>query len=406
MTRSRQIANLWRVLVLSLLANHVAFAVWDFTAPGDPNRRWSASVSTGVTYDNNFTATQFHPEAGFRYNSDLQLHARIPFQRLFIAGQYDYGVNYPQDLHQGGLAQTHNLNVAANYVVTPRLGLGLTENYVSTFFPGVVTGPSGAPVTLANGGSYVYDAVAGNVNYQLTSRWIASVNGGWDIWRYATPASVINGDHEDLSMQLSFLYALDSRTTIGLNYQYAEDAYVHPGVNDALNGYQQTAYLSIVRRFNPRLSLTLNGGYSIRDSKDGTTSTSPSALGAVVYNYGPSSTLTLTISEALSEASFGSTGNFSAEQNTTLALQANHQFTPKLFGTASLAYTYSTFTAPIIGLGSINPSEQATSGQIGLSYYFRNWLSATANYNRNQITSTVVPPYSRDMISIGMTLTY
>jgi hypothetical protein len=393
------------VLVLSFLANHVAFAVWDLTTPGDPNRRWNASLSSGVTYDDNFNLAP-RPEAGLRYNSDLLLRASIPFQRLFITGQYDYGIFYPEDLHLGNIQQTHNVNISANYIATPRLGLGLTENYVSTFFPGVVTGPNGAPITLSNGGDYVYDVVGGSVNYQLSTRWIASVNGNWDIWRYASTSQATNGDHEDLSATLSFLYAVDSRTTVGVNYQYAEDAFVHPGPNHALDGYQQTAYLSLVRRFNPRLSLTLNGGYTIRNSQDGTESTSPSALGSIVYNYGPVSTLTLTVSESLSEANFGSTGAFSAQQNTSVALQANHRVTAKLSAVADLAYTYSTFTAPVTGFGPSNPSEQATSAHIGLRYYFQNWLSATTDYSHTEITSTVVQPYSRNTISVGMTVSY
>ena len=406
MTRNRQIPILWWVLVLSFLANHMAFAVWDFTTPGDPNRRWSASLSSGVTYDDNFNATSIHAERGLRYNSDLLLRASIPFQRLLIAGQYDYGIFYPQDIHLQNIGQTHTLNVSANYIATPRLGLGLTENYVSTFYPGVVLGPNGAPISLSNAGGYVYDAVGGSLNYQLSSRWIATVNGSWDIWRYNSTDAAINGDHEDLSTTLSLLYALDSRTTVGLNYQYAEDAYVHPGVNHALDGYQQTAYLSLVRRFSPRLSLTLNGGYTIRNSQDGTESTAPSALGSIVYNYGPVSTLTLTIAESLSEANFGSTGAFSAQQNTSVALQANHRVTAKFYAVADVAYTYSTFTAPITGLGPSNPSEQATSAHLGLRYYFKNWLAATTDYTHTEITSTVVSGYSRNTISVGMSLSY
>jgi hypothetical protein len=362
-----------------------------------------------MSYSDNFFAAQTNRQAGVRLNSDVNFHATVPAGRLFLAGQYDYAINYPQDLHRGGVEQTHNLSASANYTVTPRLGLGLTETYISSLQPGLVTGPGGVPISISNFGSYIYEAVGGSANYALSARWIVAVNGSWDIWRYSSAASLTNGDHEDLSAQLSLLYALDSRTQVGLNYQYSQDVYVFPGTNNALNGYMDTVYLSLTRRFNPRLSLTLNGGYSIRESQDGTQSSSPSALGSIVYNYGPSSAITLTMAESLSEANIGVTRSFSAQQNTSLSLQANHRLTARLSALADFTYTYSTFTAPVAGTSKTSSAnEQSETAHVGLSYSFREWLSAGINYYHNQISSntSVVAPYSSNQIYLAMTATY
>jgi len=399
---------LWPVLVWSLLAEPFAFAAWDLTKPGDPNRSWGVSLSSGVQYNDNIFETQDHPEGGVSDTSDIRFRAAVPFERLFMGVQYDYQIIYPEDIHLGTVGQTHNLSASANYIVNPRLEFGLSEAYISSLQPGLVTGPTGVPISISNAGNYIYDAVGGSATYGLTPRWIVAASGSWDIWRYETMTHAVINDHEDLSGTLSALYALDTRTTVGLNYQYSEDVYVHPGPNDSLNGDMNTVYLSLARRFNPRLSLTLNGGYSVRNSSDGSTSSSPSGLGSVVYNYGPNDTITLTIAESLAQASVGITSSFSAQKNTSLALQASHRLTVRLQASADLTYTYSTFISRVAG-GTGSANEQASTVHLGLSYKFRDWLSGGADYNHNQILTSnrgVVAPYSSNQISLGMTVSY
>ena len=410
MKRSRRISILWPVLVWSLLAEPVAFAAWDLTKPGDPNRSWGVSLSSGVQYNDNFNSTQDHPERGVQEISDLKFRAAVPLERLFMGVQYDYGIIYPADVRLGTVEQTHNLSASANYIVTPRLEFGLFENYISSLQPGLVMGPTGVPISISNAGNYIYDTVGGSATYALTPRWTVAAGGSWDIWRYATTINAFYYNHEDLSGTLSALYGLDTRTTVGLNYQYSEDVYVNPGPNDSLNGNMDAVYLSLVRRFNPRLSLTLNGGYSIRNSGDGSTSSSPSGLGSVVYNYGLYDAITLTIAESLSQASVGITRTFSAQKNTTLAIQATHRLTVRLQALADLTYAYSAFTARVAGgAGAGTANEQASTAHLGLSYAFRDWLSGGVNYYHYQILSSnqeVATPYSRNQISLGMTVSY
>jgi hypothetical protein len=398
------------VLAWSLLAEPFAFAAWDLTKPGDPNRSWGVSLSSGVQYNDNFFGSQNDPQRGFQEISDIRFRAAVPIERLFLGVQYDYGIIYPQDVRLGNVEQTHNLSASATYIVTPRLEFGLSETYISSLQPGLVTGPTGVPISISNAGGYIYDAVGGHATYALTPRWTAAAGGSWDIWRYASTINAFINDHEDLSGTLSALYGLDTRTTVGLNFQYSEDTYVHPGLNDSLNGNMDVVYLSLSRRFNPRLSLTLNGGYSIRSSSDGSTSSSPSGLGSVNYNYGPNSTISLTIAESLSQASVGITRSFSAQENTSLALQASHRLTVRLQALADLTYTYSAFTAPVAGSTvSRAANEQSTTAHVGLSYSFRDWLSGTVNCYHNQLLSSnpgVVTPYSSNQISLGMTVSY
>lgn len=398
------------MLVLSFLADHLAFAAWDLTKPGDPNRSWGVSLNSGVQYNDNFFDSPNHPEAGVQESSDIKFRAAVPLERLFVGVNYDYGILYPEDIHLGNVEQTHNLSASANYIVTPRLEFSLFENYVSSLQPGLVTGPVGVPISISNAGNYIYEAAGGGATYALTPRWTAAVNGSWDIWRYGATTNAFDNNREELSATLSALYALDTRTTVGVNYQYSEDAYVHPGTNDSLNGYMNTVYLSLARRFNPRLSLTLNGGYSVRTSGDGSTSSSPSGLGSVVYNYGPDSTITLTVAEALSQANIQANRTFSAQKNTSLALQASHRLTARLQASAGLTYTYSTFIEQVAGFtGSAAATDEALTTHLGLTYRFRDWLSGAVDYYHNQIFSSnqgVIAPYSGNVISLGITVSY
>jgi hypothetical protein len=396
-------------LGLVVLADHTVFALWDLTTPGDPNRSWGVNVTTSAEYDDNFNSVQHNPQAGVRLAEDIKFRASVPLERLFAGLQYDYQINYPEDIHRGGVAQTHILNLSANCSVSPRLGLSLNENYTSTFVPGLVLGPNGVPVTIASAGNYVYDGVVASAYYALTPRWTTSVSGSWDIWRYGQTANATNYNHEDYSMTLSAIYAVDARTTVGVNYQYAQTVYVNPGLDNGLNGYANTAFLSLTRRFNPRLSLTLNGGYTIQDSANGTESTSPSGSGSLVYNYGPSSTISLTIAQSLSEASVGIARGFSAQENTSLALQINHRITVNLHTLADVTYNYSSFTAPLTPTITVSPNDQAITAHIGIGYDFKQWASAVMDYSHTELISpnpTLIAPYTRNVISIGMTLTY
>jgi hypothetical protein len=398
------------ILLLSLVAGRVTGANWDFTAPGDPNRSWSVSAYTAGTYDDNFNATKTNRLSGFRDTSDIKLRLSVPLGRLFIGGQYDYGVYFPADPNTGGYDQTHTLNLSANYTVDPRLQLSVYENFVSSMQPGLVLGPNLVPVTVSNYGSYIYEAVGGGVNYAITPLWTVVANGGWDIWQYQSTQDSFFYDHEDYSITISALYAVDTRTTVGVNYQYTQDAYVHPEAGSGLNGYSNNAYLSVTRRFNPRLSLTINAGYTIRNSDDGTENTSPSGSGVLTYNYNIDSTLSLNVAQSLSAASAGVTQSYSAQENTSLALQVNHRLTPRLRTIADVTYLYSSFTAPLAGTSTtLKPNQQALTSHLGFSYIFREWLSASVDYIHVELASSdpdIAQSYSRNQVSLGMTLIY
>jgi hypothetical protein len=395
-----------------LMATRVAFAGWEFTPAGDPARNWAASVTSSGVYDDNFQSTENNREAGFRYNSDLVLRANIPMERLFMGLTYDYGVQYPRDLYLGGINESHNVNFSANYTVNPRLTLSLNENYVNSIQPQLVQTQAGVPITVVQAGDYVYDNVVCNLNYALTPRWSLGLNGSWDIWRYAVSGVASNNDREDYQMTLSALYMLDQRTTAGINYQYGQNIFTYPGTNNALNAQWDTVYLSAVRRFNPRLSLQLNGGYTIREAEDGSVSTSPTGYGSLVYNYGPDSTISLTFGYALTSGAttpLGQTRQFNASENTSVAFQISHRLTARLRATADASYVLSSFLMPV-SVYSLSGQDEALTGHIGVNYAFRDWLSVNLDYYYTRYSESISPfpvyAFDRNQVSLGLTLSY
>jgi hypothetical protein len=409
----RRVSVLCRAVFLLLAATSVCRGAWDFTAPGEPNRNWSAAVATGVEYDDNFNSTEFHRQSGYRLTSDLTLRAKVVGQRSLLSGQYDYGLLYPNYNHVGGVNQSHSLNASATYAVNPRLFLSLNEIFVDSIQPQLVQTIAKVPVTIVQAGTYIYDFVGTGASYSLTRRWTMSCAGNWDIWRYQEAAFATNNDHEDYSMTLSALYSLDPRTVVGVNYQYAASTYTHPGPKNSLNSDANTGYLSLTRQFNPRLSLAVNGGYTVRTSGDGSSSTAPSAYGALVYNYGPASTIALTGAESLNAATVGTTGGFSAQENTSFNLQVNHRFTARLHTIIEGSYVYSTFILPVVGQTlvpqNVSPSEQSMVGHWGIAYDFRQWLFTTLDYSYTRLISSnanLAQPYSRDTVSVRVVLAY
>jgi predicted porin len=161
------------------------------------------------------------------------------------------------------------------------------------------------------------------------------------------------------------------------------------------------------------LALVLNGGYTVRDSGDGSTSTAPSAFGSLTYNYGPLDTISLIAAESLSSASIGITRSFSAQESSSVALQVNHRFTTGLHTALAATYVYSTFTSEVLGQNlvpqNVTPSDQAITAHVGIGYYFQKWLDVELRYDYTKLLSSnveLVQPYSRDQIGVNLTLTY
>ncbi|MGO9245723.1 MAG: hypothetical protein ACLQDC_13255, partial [Verrucomicrobiia bacterium] len=343
-----RVSILSRGLLLLLVATPVCRAAWDFTAPGEPNRNWSAALISSVQYDDNFNATETNRQAGLRYNTDLILRAKVPWERLLLSGQYDYGISYPNNYFLGGVNENQTLNVSGIYTLSPRLILSLNENFVDSLQPQLVQTAAGVPATIIQAGTFLYDAVGANVSYSLTPRWTASVSGGWDIWRYQEALYATNNNHEDYSVTLSALYSMDTRTIVGVNYQYSGDVYSNPGFKNGLNAYSSTGYLSLSHQFNPKLALVLDGGYTVRTGGDGTTSTSPSGYGSLIYNYGPLDTISLIVAESLSSTGVQITRSYSAQQTTSLDLQVNHRVTVRLHTVGEVTYSDNSFTAALL----------------------------------------------------------
>jgi hypothetical protein len=200
--RSRGIPHLSQALFLWLMAARVCCAGWEFTAPGDPNRSWNVSATTVAAYDDNFNGTTINQQSSVRSTSDVRFRANVALERLFVGGQYDYGISYPQDANLGGYNQTHNLNVSGNYAASSRLTLGFSEVYINALEPALVQGPANAPITIVHSGTYFYDAITGGLNYILTPRWSMSINGSCDIINYKDHDVAHQNDHEDYAATL------------------------------------------------------------------------------------------------------------------------------------------------------------------------------------------------------------
>src|SRR5207245_2613050 len=112
------------------------------------------------------------------------------------------------------------------------------------------------------------------------------------------------------------------------------------------NSESHTGYLSLVRRFNPQLSLQLNGGMGITEFSDGTQSTAPWAVLQTTYNFGPASSAAAGFSYSLSTTEVAA---FRSSDNASLFAQINHRLTNKLRGNLNLSYVLSRLGNPNTG---------------------------------------------------------
>jgi len=239
----------------------------------------------------------------------------------------------------------HNVNVVANYTVNPRLALSVNENFVNSLQPELVRSSANAPLRLCRRARTFTTpwGVGSSTRCRRDGVYRSTALGTFGSTKFVYRS---NNNHQDYSATLSALY-LWTRAPRRAELPVRSNIYVNAGTNNALDAVSHTL-VSIPRaEVQPTPVLVPQGGYYGPRLAGRTQSTSPSAYGSLVYVYGPTSTITLTLAQSLSEATIGVNRQFRRPAKHSFVLQISHRLTARLRAIGDITYVYSSFTQPL-----------------------------------------------------------
>jgi hypothetical protein len=371
----------------------------------DPSRRWGASLASQIGYDDNINTTLSGKKDSLTSHFEPQLIVNFPQEQTFLGLRYTYGATYYFECAGDQLDSSHSGEVLFSHTFSPRLSLDLRDRVVRGIAPELVETAAGVPLITRRRGDYLYNDLGGTLSYGLGSRWSVFAGGGWQLWNYDDQLMATENDRNGYRGMLSVAYAFRPRTSFGFGYEFQETDYRTPGVRNARNTQSHIAYGTIIERFNPKLTLQLNGGLQLSEFGDGTSDSAPWASASATYNYAPESALTAGFSYQISTTEVGA---YRSADTASGFLRIEHHFTKKVRASANAAFSVSTFSNPTPGFFLRSGlEERGLFLGLNLTYEFSRWLSANAGYTFDQVVSDVAGrAYDRNRFSLGLRFVY
>lgn len=418
-------------------------------APGlnsmQTSKIWSVSGTLRGFYDDNYnTAPNGTPNkrgsGGFEVSPSLSLN--VPLDQTELGLRYTYGLYYYQDRednNQNPVDQTHQVDLWVNHAFNESWQASVQDTFVSAQDPNLfVSGAGGVPVAqrvsgnnIENNGTVKLDTqwtqlLGSELGYQNTF-WDYDQSGSSTLATFAANGPTYAGllDQVDHLAWLNLTWQVLPTTVAYIGYQYGQDNYTGNEIIGNVGGAGGTTYKSNNRdsrshygylgiKYNPldNLVVALKGGIQYVDFYDpaaglpSTSSTTPYVDFSTTYTYLPGSYVQVGFTQtrnASSVATPTATSITEDEESSTFYASLNHQFTPKLTGSAIGRVQRSTLK------GGFNNDSVETwySFGLNLAYQFNQHLSTEIGYNFDDLDSNVAGQnYKRNRAYIGVTATY
>jgi hypothetical protein len=402
-------------------------------APGlnsmETSKIWSVSGTLRGFYDDNYnTAPNGAPNkrgsGGFEVSPSLSLN--VPLDQTELGLRYTYGLYYYQDRednNQNPVDQTHQVDLWVNHAFNESWSGTVQDTFVSAQEPDLFTG--GVPQRVSgnnieNIGTAKLDTqwtqlLGSELGYQNTF-WDYSQSGG----TAAAPSYAGLLDQVDHLAWLNLTWQVLPTTVAYIGYQYGQDNYTgnEPigGVFVSKNRDSRSHYGYLGLKYTPldNLVFALKGGIQYVDFYNppaglpSTDSTTPYVDFSTTYTYLPGSYVQVGFTQTRNASSVATpnlagTSITEDEESSTIYASVNHQFTPKLTGSAIGRVQRSTLE------GGLNNDSVETwySFGLNLAYQFNQHLSTEIGYNFDDLDSQVPGQnYKRNRAYLGVTATY
>jgi hypothetical protein len=320
-----------------------------------------------------------------------------------------YGVTYSPDRTSGQTEQSVVFDGLLSHTFSPRLVANVNDTVRYGIEPPVSDIISGKSIQLQQSDNYVENNASTSVSYDLSRRWMMTVRGGWDLWRYESSVNASNNDRDVYTVGPQLVYSLTPRTFVGSGYSYTVTDFVYPGSNSLRNSTSHYGYLSFSHAFNPQLSINLDAGVQLVEHPDGTQDTAPAGDMALNYNYSKDMTVSLGFRYGLQTYSGDSV--FRGTDTQTTYAQMSYRVTQKLQAALTGLFSYSSYQNPVPGAfppGTPIPSGEDTfSVSLSLTYLFNRWSSASLDYSYQEVNSDIAGnSFTQNRVGVGVSIRY
>lgn len=424
-------------------------------APGlnsmETTKIWSVSGTLRGFYDDNYNTAPAtigglpnpnkRGSGGFEVSPSLSLN--VPLGQTELGLRYTYGLYYYQDRednNQNPIDQTHQFDLWVNHAFNENWSASVQDTFVSAQDPNLFVIPAG--------GVAVAQRISGN-NIQntgvikLDTQWTQLLGSelGYQNTFYdydqsgstTIPLLIANGstyagllDRVENLAWLNLTWQVLPTTVAFVGYQYGQVGYTGnefiAGAPPASgwksdNRDNRSHYVYLGVKYNPldNLTFALKGGiqyvefYNPPAGIATTSSTSPYVDFSTTYTYLPGSYVQVGFTQTRNASSVVGTPTVANdtitedEESSTVYASINHQFTPKLTGSAIGRVQHSILQG---GLNN-NSVETWYSFGLNLAYQFNQHLSTEIGYNFDDLDSKVAGQnYKRNRAYIGVTATY
>jgi len=421
-------------------------------APGitaEVSKPWSISATLRGFYDDNINSVSdtvsmgsYSREAiGFEVTPSIQLV--LPLDQGLLTAGYTYSYKYYDNAFLNSTSkdtQSHIFNLGFDHSFSERYQASIKDSFALGQEPDILRAGNAMETyqrisgnNMRNFGSINFDgAMTRELGYQIgyANTWMNYDNTGPTYLLSpdgSPPNAVTAASTAGLLNRIENTPHLDLRwiiqpETIGiLGYQFRDVSYNADeriggnsvqgyAMSDIRNSRSHYGYIGMDHTFRPDLSGSFRVGAQYTDYyNDPTTSSqvSPYILASVRYAYMQdcSFELGLTTDRNATDVLGTAATGYTMDQQTTVAyLALTHKITPKLFGTVTGQYQYSSFN----GGQYNNQSENYYMVGVNLEYRINRNFSASAGYSFDALNSQLGD--SRDMtrnrVYLGVTARY
>ncbi|MCX5707233.1 MAG: outer membrane beta-barrel protein [Candidatus Omnitrophica bacterium] len=214
-----------------------------------PTFKYTTSFTDNVELANN-------SDSKYRFTQEVKpgIILQLPLDRVYIETGYQF--DYFMVNGYNGKAM-HSANGLLRYDLTENTSIGISDDF------------SVSPLNFSGDKSFTYNTVGASIAQQLNSRVSTGLKYAYETYR--GPSSDIYSDYDDEGVTWDMSYRLSPLTTLTPNFDYhlrkfrtANDYY---SIKKDYNSY--SGQLSISQVLTPRISASVNGGYTDREYRIG-----------------------------------------------------------------------------------------------------------------------------------------
>jgi hypothetical protein len=415
-------------------------------APGiiaEVSKPWSISAALRGFYDDNINAApndlNLYPNKRESWGWEVSpaLSLALPMEQGSLTFNYIYSYKYYENQlanHDGHDTQTHIFNLGFDHAFSERYQLSIKDAFALGQEPDILRAGNAMETfqrlpgdNMRNYGSINFDgAMTRELGYQIgyANTWMDYDNTGptYNSFGQVQPSTA------GLLNRIENVPHLDLRWTIHpesigiLGYQYRDIGYTADEAiagnalipstlvfSDIRNSRSHYGYIGMDHTFRPDLTGSLRLGAQYTDyynDPSADNQVSPYILASLRYMYVQDCTLEVGLTTDRNATDvIGTTaqGYTMDQQSTVIYFALTHKITPKLFGTITGQYQYSSFN----GGAYNNEAQNYYMAGVNLEYRFDKHFAANVGYNFDALDSDIPnTDMNRNRVYIGVTARY